>query len=323
MKKTLMTGIGFGLLVASSMALAYPLTLPVGKVRFTFTGFDAATTAYPMGAPVCGWLSSAGASAAACDAAGPPATSPTPGALPIGPGGSMEDTWGVFRVTSIIDTDTNTSIWNSTPTDSVLGMFYGLADIGVDKTGLSTTTFSGGGMVDFYGLPEPSGIPNPQLSSSGGGRTGSNSFSGYTGTPAQLLLSLQFATGQAFTGTGTYPANAPLGTTLSGAFNNNSFGGGSSAQLQVAVVGGTWGPQLNTNTINGKNGEKNDMVLSVTFRCEDATCNPANTPGQTVFSLAVDGGLDGVAVPEPATMGLLAMGLLSMGTFARQRRQVV
>lgn len=296
--------LGSAALLASSAALSTAIPLPAGNIQFSFsTAVDSATTAYLGG---CGGPGMGVAGGLACDAAVAPGI-PTPGAVTL-PGGVKEDTWGIGAVTAL--SQGSNIFW--TPGDNgeyLEFMFGGLYDSWVAPGLISTNTFSSGGFLEVWshGAPTLAADPDPNA------RAGLKSYPGVT--TGELLLSFAFAPG-------CDPVNDPSAT-LCGSFNNTTFGGGSTFLLDV--VGGTWKDQFDVNNpaLGGA-----DFSGSVTFRCAipGATnaggdgCDPANSPGQALFSLNVDGSVEGYnKVPVPSTLLILAPGLLMLGGAARRR----
>ena len=307
--KTRTLGIFAAILVGGTNAsLAVP-TIPGGEgIRFNISsGFDEASVGYSLG---CGTLGPGGLpdspSAGACDGdVGTPARNVF--SVTTGAGTGFEDTWGVFRIDSLVG-DTSGVFFNDGDNgEYITGIFYGLNDGIVDVGPVSSSTFSYGGVFDVYldTTDDLAAIPDPD------DRTTLTTFTG--ASEGTLLLRLEFAPG----------GNADVpDASLSGSFNNTSIAGGSGSLFDV--TGGLWAPIFDTDGSVGFDGVAHDMELSVAFRCGpgaiDIACNPNNT-NPDLFSVEFDGSFRGRSIPEPATLGLLALGLLGLSAF-RLRKNI-
>lgn len=184
----------------------------------------------------------------------------------------------------------------------------------------TTQTYSYGGRADFYitddnaaalltGIPSPRSRDNSTVTPTYGGAHGI--------TSGTLLLSLAFGLG----GDGQVPLS-----TLSGAFNNASIGGGSTSLLDVDVTAGIWKNVFDTNSFMGTDGNLHDLELSVSFRCGGGSigvrCDPSHR-SSNLFSSEIDGSISGrsVGLPEPGMISLIAAGLLAASELRRRNRQ--
>ena len=310
------------LLTMGKSAVALPLTVPIipagESIRFSFAGWNEATTSY---AGNCG-TAPGSADAPGCDGkdgkGGIPARHGQIINAPDSGGAAGEDGWGVLRVTSIEGDGVpiySNPVGNGT---HITAFFYHLVD-GVVIVGPTTTqTYSYGGKADFYitddnaadpitGIPSPLGRDNTGDTPTYGGPAGI--------TAGTLLLSLSFAPGG--------NSSVPL-STLSGAFNNASIGGGSTSLLDADITGGLWKNSFDTNTIEGADGNLHDLELDVGFRCGggslDIRCNPSNT-NPVLFSTEIDGSFTGhtAALPEPRMLALIGIGLSALALLRRRR----
>lgn len=212
----------------------------------------------------------------------------------------VEDNWGIFRVTTIMDTAPATSVdvWTSATSNyEITGMFYGL-----DVAAVAAAGFAGfdvgfvGGALDLYIQDKTAlGYTAFDKTLGLGGRTGLNSYTGVT--DGTMLAHSVFVPGIV----PTIPALTNLSsvTALTSPLSGNGTG-----YLNVIPGTGDW-----SDVIVPGPGNK-DLFLSFNF-----TTN--NVPGD--WSVVSDDPVTGSAVPEPGTMVLLGSGLLGLAGLARRR----
>jgi hypothetical protein len=302
---------------SSAMALLIIPSVPEGQsVRFSFTGWNEATTRYTAN---CGSVSGS-ANAPGCDsntAIGSRARNAQVINAHDSGGLAREDGWGVLRVTSI-EADGVPFYSNPIGTGShITAFFYHLVDGVVIVNPTTTQTYSYGGRADFYITEDNAaallgGIPSPR---SRDNSTPTPTYGGSRGiTSGTLLLSLTFGVG----GDGQLPLSS-----LSGAFNNASIGGGSTSLLDADVTAGIWKNLFDTNSFRGADGSLHDLELAVSFRCGGGSigvrCDPSHR-NLNLFSSEIDGSISGrsVGLPEPSTIFLIAAALIGVGTLRRR-----
>lgn len=152
----------------------------------------------------------------------------------------------------------------------------------------------------------------------GGGRVVLGAFTTYT--------SGSFLSGRIMT-SGYSPVTSPSGTN---AFSNSNYAGDGLTALWDGV--GSYGATYRDNVIlQGTgilDGTFGDGAIAAAFRPDGMVIylggmeTETQTTGDSARLLAnALGGNDGAAIPEPASMGLMAVGLFALGLVAHKRKQ--
>jgi hypothetical protein len=198
--------------------------------------------------------------------------------------GQLEDTWGIFQITSILDGDTVDYTSNSS--FELWGMFYNSVDQSAATFGNQVIFSAEGLKLDIYQvnvLDTGDSIWQTVFNQGIGGRTGLASYTGITDAGSLVFQSA-------------------LDGTMDSDFNTSTFSTNAEGKLMV----------------NGVNTLFDLDTVDLTFALAGTTTQvPAN------WTVEFGGPIIGLttAVPEPSTYGLMGAGALAALIALRRRSQ--
>lgn len=266
---------------------ANAFTVLAGDVKISIDNYDAGTTGYGLGTPVC-------SSIGACNTAG---INPAPGS-----GASGYDTMGIFSVSTISRISDGAILFTKGAGNYLTGIFSQLSDWTVNGYGaplnLTQALGAGGGFKIWKNTSEY----NPALGPTGVGVDLPNFiYAGVTNAaPGSLFLSGDFTSGV---------IAGDLTTTYRSLFDTANAGTGAG---YLDVTGGSDAFLFDTNSLKDNNGTMRDLFATITFD----NINGAAAPW-TVKSV---GQISGQVIPEPGSLALVALALLGVGAVSRRNK---
>lgn len=300
----------------------------IGSIEMKFGNFDMGTLYAPGSAG--GFSGSPGAGVLG----GIAATNLIPGQVPAGftfPGtlvpASPEDTWGILRVSEILDANTGFKVWTSAAKGTeITGIFYGGQDFFVEPDPNNPATDvrinSAGLILSFW--EQTLGISdfNPTLGP--GARTSLTDYPTVSGPgEGANVLTIRSTPGFIHTNVGSGGPSAVAGG--SAAEVEAIFNGGALSGLGTSfgnVIGGTQAANFDLNGITSPAGAFNFGAGIIPSAFTDVKLNFTSTPGTSGWLVRSNDPLSTDFVPEPGNFlaGLGCM-LPMFGVFFGRRRQ--
>lgn len=213
-----------------------------------------------------------------------------------------EDAFGITAITRITNTAGTVTYWEESSSQELTALFWDADDVLLTSAGIggTSTLVSSGFRIDLW----LDNTPDYDVTAGTAGRTDSDSYTTVT-DDGTLVLSLaghtQFLDWSSGTTTQPY-------TLLE---NGDPASGNYTGSILFDVIGGTWAPWFDTDTqIAGNNNTLADFTFSFsTF----------SNPNVSDWIIGDTSNAVGDFVPEPATISLLGLGLLSVAFIGRKR----
>lgn len=263
---------------ALTAASAHAFTIQSGDYKMTIDGYANFSTY------------SADCTGAACDGAAQ--TAAAKGAI------GSEDAWGIFSISSITNTVTNSQYFTRGTDGYIIGALTGVTDFSVDKIGSSKQlAYATGGSFNFYTAATNY---NPSVSS----LNQASVIASVTNLPLWLSLDLVVGVDNETDG---------LLASFTSYFSNTSTMSGS-ADGFLAVTGGSAAGAFNTNTLTTYSGNSADA----TFHMAVSRPTPGNA-GYNNWQATTTSDISGYSVPEPGSMALAGLSLIGLAALRRRR----
>ncbi len=223
-----------------------------------------------------------------------PATSSfvSPNNAGTGVDAEFDDTWAVFEIESIFNTDTGVNFYvDGQESYDLVGIIYGIVDIAASVDGGSgnINTFSLGGSIE---IREVDPINFGTGSAIATDRSAFNVVDGVIDDTDPLWLSANFVENNGFS-FGSTVLGAPIGDIL-------GFSGG-----LLEVTGGSRADVFDTNTATA--GADLDLITNLRLL------------GANGFEFRADGNAEGFAIPAPGTLALFGIALTGLASLRRRR----